>query len=296
MTAMNNVNYHQPLVDLKEKLAIKNVQLELVPKGRYNRLKSWDECYLFFQKHYSQLSEEHIDSDALDLATTQLAFYLASFGMYRGTDLLQCSRYVLEPVIKDVFGKVREHQLRPWQTKFDPKTVQELRDTVDKTLRDTLRDKAGRKNANVTPTLSSKILLGMFACTPAYDQFYQQGIKYFKASMKKRVGKGHLPSQYSRLVSKLSSMFSDNGIKALHEFLKDPLTEAFFNGLQFFFEDLSVDSAKDQKCPRLKDCKAQDIPYPLMRKVDLFFWIVGEKLNPPKKRNASGKASVGAQQ
>lgn len=296
MTAMNNVNYHQPLVDLKEKLAIKNVQLELVPKGRYNRLKSWDECYLFCQKHYSQLSEEHIDSDALDLATTQLAFYLASFGMYRGTDLLQCSRYVLEPVIKDVFGKVREHQLRPWQTEFDPKVVKELRDTVNETLSETLRNKAGREDANVTQTLSSKILLGMLACTPAYDELYKAGIKHFKKIVKNWTDGEQVSPEYRKLVSKLSSGFSERSMKALNDFLKEPQTRKFFNDLPYFFEDLSV-NPDGTDCPRLKvEGKDEDIPYPLMRKVDLFFWKIGEKLNPPKKWRPSGKASAGVQQ
>jgi len=50
---------------------------------QYHRYRSWEHCYSCFQRLQSSKSEENVDT-----ATLHLAFYLASWGMYRGSSQL----------------------------------------------------------------------------------------------------------------------------------------------------------------------------------------------------------------
>lgn len=52
-------------------------------KDKNQRYKSWEHCYSFFRKHAFLSGEE-----AIDLAALHLGFYLASWGMYRGSGFL----------------------------------------------------------------------------------------------------------------------------------------------------------------------------------------------------------------
>ncbi len=70
------------------------------PNGRY---RSWEYCY----KNFHDAREKNIDADYLSL---QLAFYLASWGMYRGSSFLLQKDYKIHiPVINEL--------LKP---KYDP--------------------------------------------------------------------------------------------------------------------------------------------------------------------------------
>ena len=65
--------------------------------GRY---RSWEHCYSHFIK---ERGNQDIDYDYLSL---QLAFYLASWGMYRGSSfLLQKDYKVHIPVVKELLSK-----------------------------------------------------------------------------------------------------------------------------------------------------------------------------------------------
>lgn len=65
----------------------------LLTADEFNRVKSWDFCYLFFKEHHQHLidhsrsSNTCSDSDDFiwNRAEVELGFYLASFGMYRGS-------------------------------------------------------------------------------------------------------------------------------------------------------------------------------------------------------------------
>lgn len=68
--------------------------------GENGRYRSWEHCYSYFIKGRSS---KEIDYDYLSL---QLAFYLASWGMYRGSSfLLQKDYKVHIPVVKELLSK-----------------------------------------------------------------------------------------------------------------------------------------------------------------------------------------------
>ncbi len=52
----------------------------------HHSFNSWKHCFNYFKENHSRLNEE----DVLDIAALHLGFYLASWGMMRGSrDLLQ---------------------------------------------------------------------------------------------------------------------------------------------------------------------------------------------------------------
>lgn len=66
-------------------------------EDKNSRYRSWEHCYKHF---YDERTNNNPDYDSLSL---HLAFYLASWGMYRGSSfLLQKDYKVHEPVVREI--------------------------------------------------------------------------------------------------------------------------------------------------------------------------------------------------
>ena len=146
------------------------------------RSRSWEHCYRVFRDARTDPSP---DCDYLSL---HLAFYLASWGMYRGSSfLLQKDYKVLSPIVEEVlkpeydclFGvacaDLREAEVQGSLEKlykYIAKHFQPIRDEV-----------AGREVPTpVSPVLITKILMGTLGCVPAYDRFFQDGVATYKVT------------------------------------------------------------------------------------------------------------------
>ena len=57
-----------------------------IEDDKYHRYKSWEHCYRYFKKNKNKELN-------YDYAALQLAFYLASWGMYRGSSILLWKDY-----------------------------------------------------------------------------------------------------------------------------------------------------------------------------------------------------------
>jgi len=77
------------------------------PTARY---ASFDYCFNYFQLHREQgLLPELLQGDALQLSCLHLGFYLATWGMLRGSaDLLRRSVQILVPVVEVIANSPRE--------------------------------------------------------------------------------------------------------------------------------------------------------------------------------------------
>ena len=142
------------------------------------RSRSWEHCYRVFRDARTDPSP---DCDYLSL---HLAFYLASWGMYRGSSfLLQKDYKVLVPIVEKIlkpeydclFGiacaDVRNSDV--W------KQLKKLSDDIADYFDPIRNEVAGRAVASqVSPVLITKILMGTFGCVPAYDRFFEEGAKY----------------------------------------------------------------------------------------------------------------------
>jgi hypothetical protein len=133
-----------------------------------HRYRSWEHCFRFFRA-----SRNKIRSD-LDVAALQLGFYLASWGMYRGSSFLLQRDYTvhkqtIETLFSERFAALWEHEIGA-----NP-TDEEYADLILKAA-DAVWS-SYEPFGNASDTLVTKVLLGTLACLPACDRFFIDGFK-----------------------------------------------------------------------------------------------------------------------
>ena len=140
------------------------------------RSRSWEHCYRVFRDARTDPSPDY------DYLSLHLAFYLASWGMYRGSCFILQKDYkvhtpivekVLKPEYDCLFG-VACADLRKLEVQD---SLEKLRKYIAKHFRPIRDEVAGRKVASdVSPVLITKILMGTLGCVPAYDTFFEKGV------------------------------------------------------------------------------------------------------------------------
>lgn len=142
------------------------------------RSRSWEHCYRVFRDARTDPSPDY------DFLSLHLAFYLASWGMYRGSCfILQKDYKVHMPIVEEIlkpeydclFGlacaDVRNSDV--WEQ------LENLYDDIADRFDPIRNEVAGREVASpVSPVLITKILMGTLGCVPAYDRFFEEGAKY----------------------------------------------------------------------------------------------------------------------
>ena len=139
----------------------------------HHRNRSWEHCYRYFRG--ARPGGPAADRDH---AALQLAFYLASWGMYRNRFLLQHTYTVHRGVI-DLIGDPRFTAL--WGADFgasetDGQLVPTVRKLIDG-VRQAYKPFAPAGSAQPTDTLITKVILGTFGCLPACDRYFRDGFK-----------------------------------------------------------------------------------------------------------------------
>lgn len=197
------------------------------------RSRSWEHCYRVFRDARTDPSPDY------DYLSLHLAFYLASWGMYRGSSfLLQKDYKVLSPIVEEIlkpeydclFGlacaDVRNSDV--W------KQLKKLSDDIAYHFWPIRNEVAGRKVAsNVSPVLITKILMGTLGCVPAYDRFFQDGVAIYKVTTR----------EYSR-----------NSLLKLVDFYEE-------------YNDRLEEARRGMR--------TDDLVYPQMKLLDMGFWQVG---------------------
>ena len=156
------------------KLKINNTILKYyksVSEDSYHRYNSWENCYKYFRKRRFNKSKIITDLDCL-----QLGFFLASWGMYRGSGFLLGKSYeVHRSVIKELLDK--KYKIL-WNLKIEEldknseelSLLFELSNCLKNIYIDEIKD-----DKNVSDTLITKVLLGTMCCTSAYDKYFKDG-------------------------------------------------------------------------------------------------------------------------
>ena len=197
------------------------------------RSRSWEHCYRVFRDARTDPSPDY------DYLSLHLAFYLASWGMYRGSSfLLQKDYKVLSPIVEKVlkpeydclFGlactDVRESEVQD--------RLEKLSDYIAAHFRPIRDEVAGRKVASsVSPVLITKILMGTLGCVPAYDRFFEEGARHLGLEKK--------------------------------SYNEDSLLE-----LADFYEEHN-DCLEEAR----RGMRTDDLIYPQMKLLDMGFWQVG---------------------
>ncbi len=258
-----------------EKLGLKKKHFSLI--GKFydeipdnlapHRFKTWEYCYKYFHGNRKKLQScKKLPNEALLI----FSFYLASWGMYRGSSfLLSLDHTIHEKILKELLSKdyniltmdISELKINNNEDEFVKKLIaarDRIRDVYEPIRTNVLKKqmafhkKIGKQfNPKATPKseisniLASKMLLGIFGCIPAYDTFFKQGIKEIFPITE---GNGSYP---------ISQKFSEKSVRKIIQCYND--NEELFNGRQYV---LKIN---------------KNIKYPTMKKIDMLFWLEGYK-------------------
>jgi len=216
-----------------------------------HRYKSWEHCYDFFKK----IKDEKIDNEKLELAKLHLAFYLASWGMYRGSSfILQKDYTIFKKIVQEILKK--KYSLL-WDVESNLNKKEEMNklfivlyNQIENDLKEIknsvklhpdfkgVKKRYLNEREKISETLTTKILLGTIGCIPAYDRFFIFGL-----------GKEKIQKKFNP--KKSFSLMIDFYLKNKKEL--DTLRNKFKG-------------------------------YPLMKILDMYFWIAGyESLSQGKE-------------
>lgn len=153
-----------------------------IQRNPHHRYKSWEHCYKYFC----------LKDPEPNYACLHLAFYLASWGMYRGSSFLLDRDYQIHlPIVGRLLTE---------RNSLQGKGVLEIEEKTDHIF-ELIAWIEKQYDVPPTDTLVTKILLGTLACTPAYDINFVKGLRLKKLN-------------YSRL--------NVTNFKAMLDFVKRP--------------------------------------------------------------------------
>lgn len=193
-----------------------------------SRYLSWEYCYEKFYKAFNNLSKL-TENDYLKLSL-HLAFYLASWGMYRGSSfLLQFDYKIHLKTVKLILDKTDKYKslLGYCWEKNDQKyssnldlvfgntknegLINQLK-KIYKDFRKKIKNKDETKQ-DISDILVTKILLGTLGCVPAYDEMLKRALKFGK----NECGENNLIQKFSKKSFEALVDFYSENAKKLNE-------------------------------------------------------------------------------
>jgi len=168
MTTTENTNHSIEQEAIRSNIDSFYNELIKDPNGRY---KSWEHCHIFFKENRNSKEE-----NSLDMMSLHLAFYLASWGMLRGSSfLLQKDYLVHKPAIEIM---LKEEYKSLW--KYEIESLYENIDLIIKCGKKIVESYRKQNCKEPSSVLLTKILLGVYGCTPAYDRLFTNGLREYK--------------------------------------------------------------------------------------------------------------------
>ena len=127
-----------------------------------HRYSSFDYCYNYFYK----IDQSTIEHD-MEKACAFIGFYLASWGMFRGSSFLLQKSYKYFIPLVNYIGKLDKNvwDLRPdeFEKKENRARVREIYEKIKEII---------IEDENQAKTLVTKIMLGTLGIVPAYDEYF----------------------------------------------------------------------------------------------------------------------------
>jgi hypothetical protein len=210
-------------------------KIEAYYKGmlsEHHRYRSWEHCYGYFRKSHADGALADLDHAAL-----QLGFYLASWGMYRGSSFLLQHTYTVH---KSAIEQLVSPRFSPlWEREFgaradDEELVPVILDAIV-AVRDAYAPFAQLADSGVaTDTLVTKVLLGTLGCLPGCDRFFIDG-------------------------------FKSEGLSYSY------LNERFIGRVLIFRKENLAELRSEQDAIE----RLGGMHYPLMKLIDMYFWQIG---------------------
>ena len=203
-------------------------QISIFVKNRQatDRYASYDYCF----NHFHPKNKINIEND-FEKGCLSLGFYLASWGMFRGSSfLLNKSVKYFEPLIEYIFKLDSE----AWE--IDAHNLNDKYEQVIEIYKKICEILIPDKCAHLT--LTTKIMLGVFGSVPAYDRFFIDTFKEifegecgFTSFSKKSllcINRFYLENQESiDAASKNLSTLSFNGEKTEYSYTRSKIIDMY---------------------------------------------------------------------
>lgn len=226
-----------------EIVSVINKYISGITNDEFHRYKSWDNCFQAFSV-----------SKQTEIQVLELAFYLASWGMYRGSGGLLQKNHLIHKIAVDIVFSKTNQKLKCNQTtevkRENINAIIEVKNELAKHYSSIIFKKGADKPKAIsaTDTLLSKIMLGTLGCVPAYDRYFIDGLKEMKME---------------------HTGFNEASLNELFNFLDKNKKE--------------IDQA--QKLIKTKTKRH----YPLMKILDMYFWQVGYDKDVKERKMKKGK-------
>lgn len=173
--------------------------------GEYRRERSWDFCFNYFQ-------DNSAPTRSMELSCLQLGYYLASWGMLRGSSYLfrETNARHYQATIEVIEAYNPEMRLLNDQPLFEP-LAQKLILAAYADLRKSILPKGG-----TSLTLVTKIMMGVWGTVPSFDTYFIKGFR----SLAEGTEKTAFNKIGSRSLSLLEDFYAQNKMEidnlALH--------------------------------------------------------------------------------
>ncbi|MGH9089771.1 MAG: hypothetical protein ACRDZR_00080 [Acidimicrobiales bacterium] len=155
-----------------------NVASYLRDRSRDERAASFDYCFNYFQSYRPHDLTTLAEPENLEASCLHLGYYLASWGMLRGSTVLHTKSYrFFIPVIKTIAAE----PAAIWDIdvdRYDDHTIDALLDLIERIRSAITAKPSGDELAKIpTNTLVTKVILGVFGSVPAFDTFFCRGLR-----------------------------------------------------------------------------------------------------------------------
>jgi hypothetical protein len=195
------------------------------------RYSSWNICYQYFRDEFFKKDEIKDEDPDLRIAGLHLAFYLASWGMFRNPMLLNSGIKKYELLAKELFilkGCKESKNQQFEKIKFFLKNWKE--NPVEKVAESS--GTIANNQINPTDTLITKIMLGAYSNTPAFDRFFKTTVSRFYIE-----NNGRLVGKLEEKIQKIFSIKVEGDIKAVGDFIKSLSKNS---AKEFSLEDIKI--------------------------------------------------------
>lgn len=163
---LNHKNHSENNIQDGDMVGFVKRYIDLIDEDRNHRYVSWEHCYNAFK-----------DSGDIPFLTLNLSFYLASWGMYRGSCGILWKDYRIHEkaavLMKSSFSELRKDRFNM----NDLPSILDLYDQLEEYYASIeYIDPSGvKQNVSPTETLITKIMLGGIGCLPAMDNYFKAG-------------------------------------------------------------------------------------------------------------------------
>lgn len=211
----------------------------------YHRGKSWEHCYAFFRNYKKFQSNKEL----LDRAALHLGFFLASWGMLRGSSFLLQKDYkfyisIVKTLVNSKYDKLWDFDFSKESRNRNVVRLFKLKKELNEKIKENNRADGDNKD-HQTDLIITKIIMATMGCVPSYD-------RYFKDGLKKWIKENRIVENKKRKFDN----FNEGSFKNLLD-----LTE----------KNKELKKVYKEKC----FIRGSHFKHPPMKLLDLYFWLNG---------------------